>query len=65
MLEPGKWTKSSRCAADSPQCVEVVHVRNSAGETVQVSDGMSINVFTREEWTTFIAGVREGDFDLQ
>lgn len=59
------WVRSSFCAADKPQCVEVLssgdmfHVRDSKhGE-----DGVQLR-FTREEWTAFLAAVKAGEFDV-
>lgn len=58
------FRRSSRCKADSPMCVEVdtdmpgvVHVRDS-----KEIDG-SVLAFTADEWRTFVAGVRDGEFD--
>jgi hypothetical protein len=57
------WIKSSYCAADKPQCVEVA--LTAAG--VQVRDSKSPVAtlrFTVDEWTAFLAGVKAGEFDL-
>jgi hypothetical protein len=65
MEQPATWTRSSICSADSPQCVEVAAVppdlvlvrdsKNPAKENVQM--------YSRAEWTAFLAGVAAGDFD--
>lgn len=54
------FAKSSFC--ESNTCVEVergdtVQVRNSANPDVVVS-------FSREEWAAFVAGMKNGEFDL-
>lgn len=58
-----EWFKSSLSFANG-NCVEVqfltdggVQVRNS-----RKSDG-DVLTFTREEWTSFLGGVRNGEFD--
>jgi hypothetical protein len=56
------WIKSSYCAADKPQCVEVgavgaeIWVRNSKHPIAKLR-------FTVDEWTAFLAGVKAGEFD--
>ena len=61
------WQKSSFCRFDSPQCVEVsgldapeVMVRDS-----KLTGKAMFFVFSREEWQTFIDGVKRGEFDLR
>lgn len=58
-----EFRRSSRCSGGG--CVEVAHksagilVRDSkAGDDIQLS-------FTLEEWNSFVAGVREGEFDFR
>jgi len=62
------WIKSSYCAADKPQCVEV---RLTAKNTVEVRDSKWTGTgtgpfltFTRTEWDAFTNGVKAGEFDL-
>jgi len=59
-----EWRKSSRSGGNNGQCVEVRH----HGEAVQVRDSKDptgpILRFTREEWTAFLGGAKEGEFDL-
>lgn len=58
-----QWKKSTRCDNSGPNCVEVlntdgvVSVRNSQRPTVMTS-------FDRDEWKTFVAGVKAGEFDI-
>jgi hypothetical protein len=56
------WRRSSHCAADS--CVEV----SLAGDRVALRDSKDRNgpvlEFDESEWTEFLAGAHNGDFDL-
>ena len=59
-----EWQRSTRCSADSPQCVEVRQARG----LVQIRDsndpiGAPLNI-TRRDWEIFLDGVRDGEFDL-
>lgn len=57
-----KWIKSSYCAADKPQCVEVQQL----GGDYWVRDSknpVSVLKFTAGEWAAFVAGVKAGEFD--
>ena len=63
-VPPLSWRKSSRC--DSATCVEVAFTGRGA---VAVRDSKQLSgptlTFTRDEWSSFVAGVREGDFDCK
>lgn len=57
-----KWIKSSYCAADKPQCVEVQRF----GTLMRVRDSKNpaaVLKFTADEWAAFVAGVKAGEFD--
>lgn len=58
-----RWIRSSRCAWDSDQCVEV---RSHLGH-VDIRDSKRPEdhplVVTREEWEAFLGAVKAGDFD--
>lgn len=61
-----EWTKSSRCSADQPSCVEVTSPAANP-DVVLIRDSKhpdrpSLH-FTRAEWTAFLAGAQAGDFD--
>lgn len=66
-MEPNQgelhWFKSSFSAAGN--CVEVAHL---PGGSVGVRDSKDLSraahVYTRPEWEAFLAGVRNGEFDL-
>ena len=57
------WFKSS--ASSVTGCVEVAHLPNGL---VALRDSKDVSkaphVFNRREWTAFLAGVRNGEFDL-
>jgi hypothetical protein len=60
-----KWQKSSLCRADEPMCAEVYGLES---EFVAIRDSKRPNTVvtvTREEWQTFIDGVKRGEFDLR
>lgn len=60
------WRKSSACGTNA--CVEVA--TTSYGETTRVAVRDSKNphhpalLFTHAEWQAFVAGVKNGEFDL-
>jgi Domain of unknown function (DUF397) len=58
-----RWFKSS--ASSVTGCVEVAHLPSGL---VAVRDSKDISkaphVFNRREWVAFLAGVRNGEFDL-
>ncbi len=63
-LPSPQWKKSSRCDNSGPNCVEVASI---AGDMVQVRNNQRPEVvasFSREEWTTFLAGAKAGEFDI-
>jgi hypothetical protein len=57
------WFKSSFSAAGN--CVEVAHLP-SGGVAVRDSKNraQSPHVYTRAEWAAFLAGAKNGEFDL-
>lgn len=60
------WRKSSWSAANG-HCLEIAELPGSDIGVRQSQDsarGRPVLVFTREEWDTFISGVRANDFDL-
>ena len=58
-----RWIKSRSCSADG--CVEVAHL---PGGNVAIRDSKDVtksaHVFDRDEWTAFITGAKNGEFDL-
>jgi Domain of unknown function (DUF397) len=62
-LNNARWIRSRACSSDG--CVEVAHLAHGA---VALRDSknthLPAHVFDREEWVAFLAGVRNGEFDL-
>ena len=62
-LDNLRWFKSSRSASGA--CVEVAHL---PGGGVAVRDskdrGRAPHIYTRRQWAAFLAGVKNGEFDL-
>ncbi len=62
-LSEARWIRSRACSSDG--CVEVAQL---TGGNVAVRDSKdeskAAHVFDREEWSAFIAGVKNGEFDL-
>jgi Domain of unknown function (DUF397) len=62
-LSAARWIRSRACSTDG--CVEVAHL---ADGSVAVRDSKDVrkaaHVFDRDEWSAFITGVKNGDFDL-
>ena len=60
-MEELNWLVAQKCNGGS--CVRVA----SRGEQVVIGDsknpGGPILTYTRSEWTAFVDGIREGDFD--
>jgi hypothetical protein len=65
-MEPTElnWFKSSYSGGNGGGCVEValapghIYVRNTRNHTEGILD------FTEAEWNAFLAGARDGEFDL-
>ena len=64
-LSRAVWRKSTRSDGNGGNCVEVA--RNLPG-IVAVRDSKDRSgpalIFTPDEWTAFLAGVKDGEFDL-
>jgi Domain of unknown function (DUF397) len=60
--EQSRWRRAKRCASNT--CVEVA----MDGEHYLIRDSKRPEIeplrFTGAEWTAFLAGAREGDFDF-
>jgi len=57
------WRKSSRSGGEG-SCVEARHVGHVEVRDTKLGADSPILKFTSPEWAAFIAGVREGEFDL-
>ena len=62
-----RWRKSSRSSDNSAQCVEAGPLADDSGRVAvrhsHHPEG-SVIVYTRAEWTAFLAGARDGEFDF-
>jgi Domain of unknown function (DUF397) len=60
-----QWRKSSFSGGNGGACVEVAELR-SGGRAVRDSKnpGGARLAFTADEWRAFVAGVKDGEFDL-
>jgi hypothetical protein len=62
-LSEARWIRSRACSTDG--CVEVAHLADGA---VAVRDSKDASkpphVFDRKEWSAFITGAKNGEFDL-
>ncbi len=61
-LGTATWIRSRACSTDG--CVEVARLGDGS---VAVRDSKDVrkapHVFDREEWSAFVAGVKNGEFD--
>jgi hypothetical protein len=58
-----QWFKSSYSAAGN--CVEVAHLPGGGVALRDSKDrAKAAHVYTRSEWEAFLAGARDGEFDL-
>jgi hypothetical protein len=62
-LSAARWIRSRACSSDG--CVEVAQL---ADGSVALRDSKDVrkaaHVFDREEWSAFITGVKDGEFDV-
>lgn len=63
---PGARVRSSLCSADEGQCVEAEAASPDAviiTDSKMGADSPRLS-YTRAEWDTFVAGVKNGEFDF-
>ena len=62
-----QWRTSTKSASNGGQCVEAGSLADGSGRVAvrhsQHPEG-SIIIYTREEWTAFLAGAKDGEFDF-
>ncbi|THV30677.1 DUF397 domain-containing protein [Glycomyces paridis] len=62
-----RWRKSSRSTSGNGQCVEAGPLVDGSGRVAvrhsRHPEG-SLIVYTRAEWTAFLAGAKVGEFDF-
>jgi Domain of unknown function (DUF397) len=62
-LSAARWVRSRACSSDG--CVEVARLADGNVALRDSKDaGKAAHVFDREEWTAFLTGVKNGEFDL-
>lgn len=63
LFDGARWRKSM--ASDSGGCVEVAYANGVIGlrDSKDQGDG-PVHVFTEKEWTAFLTGVANGEFDM-
>lgn len=62
-LSKAKWVKSSKSGA-AGHCVEVAFLENQVALRDTKDRSRPAHIYTREEWSAFTAGVRDGEFDF-
>ncbi len=61
-LTEARWVRSRYCSSDG--CVEVARFADGSVAIRDSKDtGKAAHVFDRAEWTAFVAGVKNGEFD--
>ena len=58
------WRKSSRSGPYSDNCVEVAFVDDAIAMRDSKHPDGPVLVFTRSEWDAFVAGAKDGEFDV-
>jgi len=58
------WRKSTRSGPWTDNCVEVAFVEGLIGVRDSKDFTKGVLVFTRGEWDAFVAGAKDGEFDL-
>jgi hypothetical protein len=61
-LGAARWIRSRACSSDG--CVEVAHLADGSVAIRNSKDvRKAAHVFSREEWSAFVTGIKNGDFD--
>jgi hypothetical protein len=63
-LSRAEWRTSAGTGSDSDSRVEVAFVEGAVAVRDSKQPGGPILVFTPEEWDAFVAGAKDGEFDL-
>ncbi|MGD0685517.1 MAG: DUF397 domain-containing protein [Streptosporangiaceae bacterium] len=62
-LNDARWIRSQFCSAEG--CVEVAHLPSGHIALRDSKDvGKAAHIFDRQEWSAFVSGVKNGEFDL-
>jgi hypothetical protein len=62
-LSRARWKKSSRSSGNG-QCVEMADVDGAVAVRDSKDPTGPVLIFTSGEWTAFLAGAKDGEFDL-
>jgi hypothetical protein len=63
-LSTAVWRASTRSDAGSENCVEVAFVGGAIAVRDSKNPQKGTLIFTPEEWDAFVAGTKDGEFDL-
>ncbi|MEV6149708.1 DUF397 domain-containing protein [Nonomuraea sp. NPDC052129] len=64
-LDTATWRKSTRSGPDGGNCVEVAELSEGRrGVRDSKNPSGPALIFTPGEWSAFISGVKDGEFDL-
>lgn len=63
-LSTATWTKSTRSGPNCDNCVEVAFVGGAVALRDSKNPSGPALIFTPGEWDAFVAGAKDGEFDL-
>ena len=63
-LTKAKWLKPKRSYTRENECVEVAFVDDAIAVRNSKDPAGPVLVFTRGEWDAFVAGAKDGEFDV-
>jgi hypothetical protein len=63
-LEGAIWQKSNRSGPYSDDCVEVAFVDDAVAVRDSKNQDGPVLLFTHSEWDAFVAGAKDGEFDV-
>jgi hypothetical protein len=63
-LSNAQWRKSVRSGPNCDNCVEVAFVGSAIAVRDSKNQAGPVLVFTPGEWDAFVAGAKDGEFDL-
>jgi hypothetical protein len=63
-LSTAQWQKSTRSGPNCDNCVEVAFVDGAIAVRDSKHEDGPVLLFTQDEWDAFVAGAKEGEFDL-